>query len=307
MFSDKWANRLLRQDWSNPVDLARELYNMFTGEEARSLRTPPTIQNPKQSGLEITRKSDQKAAPASTRSQGPAAARPNRTQIPKVDKPDLVRSEEQQRREITEPADSPFDRPLTPDDQSDFRPAPDSRPTPGAPSEPIAGMAPLQFSRGSGAGDLLGSDYESGIPTFDEGQSYARPIDFGSSGLSDNINLRGITPVSSGGGARNFNVRTDDYEPYRFDGSLTRIPIDEDGDGGSDVFWGKVVIGLGDTYLCNIYTDPDPDTDPEAPGVVSVKIVSIDPKENIQPGTWIYPVVLNAAGTQYYGMVPLWA
>jgi hypothetical protein len=301
MFDFKQVGRLLRQDWDNPTDLARELYGLFTNKDARTINQPLSIEVPKgQAGLSISRES---ASPSSAiRPSVTTLARPNRPPIPETIKPDIFRSDLVSDRTIKDAPDLNFPRP--PELDGGGPPIPEGeifRPTSGNWSAP-QGVRPSSSNRQNRPSQVQsGPDFSPvrpDVPSSNPSKAYSKPV-FEASG---EIRFSGITPVQFDTPPRVFNPTTDNYEPYNFNGQLTRIPLNEDD--GATVMWGQVVSGQGDTYLVNLFTDPDPETQPT--DSVSVEVVGLDDKEVIPPLTWLYPVTPNADGNAWYSLAPMW-
>jgi hypothetical protein len=300
MFDFRQVGRLLRQDWESPTDLARELYGLFTNRDARTIAQPISIEVPKgQSGISISREKPPESP--GNRPNATTTTRPNRATVPKAERPDLIRSDLAPSRSISDAPDLNFPRPPESMDPGGVSPeAPRIEAAPGNwPSSPV-NRPPASNRQNRSSQVQSGPDFspvrpDAGGPT--GSKAYSKPV-FEASG---EIRFSGLNPVQFDAPPRIFNPKTDEYEPYDFDGSLTRIPLD---DNGGDVFWGQVVSGKGATYTMDIYTDPDPETQPL--DRVSVSVVGLDSKETVPPKTWVYPVVPNADGTRWYALVPMW-
>lgn len=297
------VGRLLRQDWDSPTDLAREIYQMVTSKEARRPANPVSIEIPQsQAGIVISRQN----APAGP---SPFAAnstthRTVRTNVPNTVKPDALRTDVPNAREIGQHSDSSFARPPSSGDQSSFEAVDDSRPDSGNfPKSPgLQNQSPNRNLRGpqvQSGPDFAPSRAEATGSVGARRGGYQQPV-FGTNG---EVRFAGNAPVQFDAPPRVWNPRTDQYEQYSFDGELTRIPLDTDD--GDDTSWGQVISGAGATYQMNLFPDPDPDT--QASATEEVTIVGLDPSEVLPPGTWVYPVTAGGPdGDKYYGMVPMW-
>jgi hypothetical protein len=306
MYDFGQVGRLLRQDWSNPTDLARELYGMFTSKDSRRMANPVNLAVPKgQTGIVISRENAPGPAATALRDQT-TVKNTNRTNVPTTERPDVVRTDLTPQRAPKDALDIATRNPrLTSGDGPAFPQSTDQSPT-----SANFGRSPTFNRPQTPNRSLNGPQVQTG-PDFKPVRPDAGPLGPSAKGgysnpvfeASGEIRFSGVTPVQFDAPPQVFNPITDEYEDYSFDGYLTRVPDDDDGGDGAS--WGQVLSGKGNTYIMNIFDDPDPDTATDGPQ--SVKCLNLDAKEVIPPGTWIYPVVQSGGESGlWYALVPMW-
>lgn len=302
MFDVKHIGRLLRMDWPDATSLAREFASILTSKAAKEVVSPVSITVPEgQAGLSVGR-SKAEAVSLSPAAESIRAAR-IADSAASFDRAAPIRSDVPGPREIKQAVEPPSPRP------PDFPEPPSRQPVsiPGAPAgatylrqRPSVQRRESQISspqvQSGPSGQATRQD--SSAPQAKFAKGYSNPV-FEATG---EVSFKGVAPVRFDVPFEVWNPKTDEYTPYDFDGTITRIPLE---DSAQTSWWGQVISGKGDTYMCNILASPDPHEIPE--DFVSVKIVNkIDAKEQIPTLTYIYPVTENSDGTQWYGMIPTW-
>lgn len=301
MFDPKQVGRLLRQDWASPTDLARELYDLFTGKEQGQAAPAAGIKAPSLSA-DVAGSRDRQVSGASPRPNSVTVNRNNQTAQQADKAKDDFRTPVPDR-QISEAPDAPFGRPPDSGDQRDSYPEKaDSRPT-AASFPPILASKPAASARGLASIDTSnGPDFSPARPNATTSSGKIQFSHVPDEGFAGETQLAGVHTPDQTAPNQRFRPVSDDYDPYNFDGHLTRIPFNDSG--SQAVFFGKVVAGQGDTYVMNLFDSPDPEESPV--DQQSVKIAGLDAKEILPKDTLVYPVLLNDNGDQWFGMMALW-
>jgi hypothetical protein len=305
MFNVKDAGRLFQEDWKSPGELARQLYQMVTSKETKTVNAPVEISVPK--GQTALRISQAKAEPSPSSSspsirnaritQAVAAQAKFKPVLQAADGPGQSRNPGSLTPDEIRPQASGIDHASsvrTSDHAGDFRPQSTST----ADRQQRSFQQPAAIKSGSQVqtgpkGLSSRADQPAQQSRF--AKSYQNPVFEVAEG---EVKFSGNSPVQFDRQPYVFNTNTDSYEPMgKVDGSTAQPAFAE----GAQV-WGKVTGGTGPTQMVTLYDDP---AGSPAGETISCTFPGLDPTEQIPPGTWVYPIFVNGDGA-YFCVIPVW-
>lgn len=304
------AARLIRKVWSNPNDLARELYELVQSKDARKVQSPVEIAVPKgQVGLRLVRSADRPstAGPAPRPSQ--AQPYPDRGGSPMPPQPRVASRTRQgnsnaepqvARREPPQAPGSNLDLAQRPTRESPARTTAEPAQPPRRPQETANRPAPIlvasntpEIPRRPRQPDLPPAQFTpvGDLPSY--ARAYQSPI-FES---LEEVRFGGIHPVQFDNPPVLLNRDTGIYEPFEIASGLTRIPREN----RYRIWYGEVDTANGmnklnrPIYKVKIYAWPDG----ELEDTVDVTMWGLDPLVTLTKGERLWPVWQASDGNHY--------